>query len=155
MPHPELTFNLSGAHVRWMDHGQCNGNPEWQDLFFADEWTRRRGLPAEVPPETQRVCGACPVKGECLDWALAHDEYGVWGGTTRQQREAMARPIIRAKCPACQGRNLFRAGTQQICGDCAAAWTATKIHGNASAGIADRGTGQTRVIPTAPRVEAA
>jgi WhiB family redox-sensing transcriptional regulator len=133
MPNSGLSFFISGEQVRWMDRAYCNGISfqDSEDLFFADEWTRRRGLPAEVPPDTQRVCGACDVRIECLEWALTNDEEGVWGGTTRQQREAMKRPIVRAKCPACQSVNLFRAGIRQVCGDCASSWEATKIHGDA------------------------
>jgi WhiB family redox-sensing transcriptional regulator len=36
-----------------------------------------------------RVCADCPVRRECLREALAThppDDWGVWGGTTRQQR---------------------------------------------------------------------
>lgn len=35
----------------------------------------------------KRVCGYCPVRRECLLYALAGDEmYGVWGGKTRRER---------------------------------------------------------------------
>jgi WhiB family redox-sensing transcriptional regulator len=129
-----LAFSISGKHMRWMDRGACNGTTDWT-LFFADERAKRRGLPAEVPAEIDPFCQACEVRIECLNWALEHDEEGVWGGTTLQQREAMKRPIVRARCLACQGRNLFRAGVQQVCGECGTSWAATKIHGNASAPV--------------------
>jgi WhiB family transcriptional regulator, redox-sensing transcriptional regulator len=134
MSHPPLAFQISGKHLRWMDRGACNGAADWT-LFFADERAKRRGLPAEVPPEIDPYCQACEVRIECLNWALDNDEEGVWGGTTLQQREAMKRPIVRAKCPACQGRSLFRAGMQQVCGECGTSWNATKVHGNASASV--------------------
>jgi hypothetical protein len=130
-----LNFSINGSHLRWMDDGACNGVGDWNTLFFGDERAKRRGLPAEVPSEAERFCLACDVRVECLSWALDNDEDGVWGGTTRQQREAMSRPIVRAKCPACQGRSLFRAGLQQVCGDCGSSWEATKIHGNAHAPV--------------------
>lgn len=37
----------------------------------------------------KRVCARCPVISECLSWALAHGERGVWGGTTAEQRGHM------------------------------------------------------------------
>lgn len=37
------------------------------------------------------VCGGCEVAGPCLQWALDHDEFGVWAGTTENQRRAMRR----------------------------------------------------------------
>jgi WhiB family redox-sensing transcriptional regulator len=129
-----LVFSISGKHMQWMDDGACNGTPDWE-LFFADERAKRRGLPAEVPPEIDPFCQSCEVRITCLNWALEHDEDGVWGGTTKQQREAISRPTVRAKCPACQGRSLFRAGVQQVCGDCGTSWNATKIHGNATAPV--------------------
>lgn len=134
MKHPPLAFSISGEQMRWMDRGRCNGTTDWR-AFFADERAKRRGLPAEVPPQVASICGACEVRIECLNWALENEEEGVWGGTTLQQREAMKRPIVRAKCPACQGRSLFRAGLQQVCGDCGSSWEATKIHGNAHAPV--------------------
>lgn len=133
MSHPPLTFFISGADVAWMRNANCQRTDP--DRFHQDEWTKRRGLPAEVPPDVAPICGACEVRIDCLAYALQHDEYGVWGGTTRQQREAMQRPIVRAKCPACQSANLFQVVAQQVCGDCGASWQATKIHGNARASV--------------------
>lgn len=130
MTKPPLAFFISGKDVAWMRGANCRRTDP--DLFHQDEWTKRRGLPAEVPPEVAPVCGACEVRIECLAYALDNDEFGVWGGTTRQQREAMKRPIVRAKCPACQSSSLFRADLQQVCGDCGASWEATKIHGHAT-----------------------
>jgi WhiB family redox-sensing transcriptional regulator len=35
-------------------------------------------------------CAVCPVNRDCLSWALWQGErYGVWGGTTEQQRRLM------------------------------------------------------------------
>lgn len=31
-------------------------------------------------------CDRCDVRQECLGWALAHREQGVWGGTTEDER---------------------------------------------------------------------
>lgn len=36
------------------------------------------------------VCARCPVVSECLRWALAAREpYGVWGGLSTEEREAL------------------------------------------------------------------
>ena len=38
------------------------------------------------------VCGACPVRAECLDHALSWREHtGVWGGATEQERRRILR----------------------------------------------------------------
>ena len=33
------------------------------------------------------VCNSCPLKLQCLEYALKNYEIGVWGGTTEHQRE--------------------------------------------------------------------
>jgi len=36
------------------------------------------------------VCTGCPVRAQCLEHALAHDErYGVWGGTSERERRRL------------------------------------------------------------------
>jgi len=39
----------------------------------------------------KRVCGDCPVRRECLSFALTHAVHGIWGGTTEAEREALQR----------------------------------------------------------------
>lgn len=44
-----------------------------------------------------RICKSCPVKAECLEWALTwelrddHEFYGIYGGTTARERERLYR----------------------------------------------------------------
>ncbi len=34
------------------------------------------------------ICAGCQVRQECLEFALAHDQrYGIWGGTTAEDRQ--------------------------------------------------------------------
>lgn len=35
------------------------------------------------------ICGSCPVKDECLIWALMYKEEGIWGGTTEDERKSL------------------------------------------------------------------
>lgn len=37
------------------------------------------------------VCGQCPFRPECLEFAISSREVGVWAGTTTRERAAMAR----------------------------------------------------------------
>lgn len=34
-------------------------------------------------------CQDCPVVKECLQWALDHDEHGLWGGTYDKDRKVL------------------------------------------------------------------
>ncbi len=73
----------------------------------ADDW-RSRGVCRDQDPEqwfpvgntgpayeqTERAkaaCRTCPVKDECLSWALSHAEFGVWGGMSEEERRAVKR----------------------------------------------------------------
>lgn len=55
------------------------------DIFFAeDEFTQKRA---------QSICNNCPIRQECLDWALfiessltPEDVWGIYGGKTAMQR---------------------------------------------------------------------
>ena len=39
-----------------------------------------------------RVCRGCPVREECLDWALeSRIRYGIWGGLTERERRRLLR----------------------------------------------------------------
>ena len=65
----------------------------------ADESWRLDGLCAETDPEAffpekggstrdaKRVCAGCPVRLECLEYALGNDErFGIWGGLSERER---------------------------------------------------------------------
>ena len=64
----------------------------------------RRGRPgAWFPDKGQRaaiavrICGHCPVREQCLDYALSGADTwggittGIWGGTTPQERDQLRR----------------------------------------------------------------
>ena len=42
--------------------------------------------------QAMKICHTCPVIAECLEWALHHERWGIWGGTTSTERSR-----IRAK----------------------------------------------------------
>lgn len=38
------------------------------------------------------ICAQCPVRGQCLEFALrTHQDYGIWGGRTEDERRVMRR----------------------------------------------------------------
>ena len=68
--------------VRWRDDAACRGH-DTDDFFPA---TDEEAGPAKA------ICGACPVREECLEFALAtRQEDGVWGGLTETERRRLRR----------------------------------------------------------------
>lgn len=72
------------------------------DLTITPEAWTRDALCAQVDPDAffpeagahardaKRVCGACPVRAECLSSALARGErHGIWGGLSPWERRKL------------------------------------------------------------------
>jgi WhiB family redox-sensing transcriptional regulator len=68
----------------WQEGAACYGlDPE---LFFPTTEVEA-GLALSC-------CSVCTIRDVCLAWAVQNGErYGVWGGTTEQQRQRLARHI--------------------------------------------------------------
>ena len=64
-------FAVYAETLRWMDDGSCMSvDPE---LFFPEM--------GGATKQAKLICKGCPVRAECLDYALEHNEReGVWGG---------------------------------------------------------------------------
>lgn len=61
----------------WMDAGNCAEAPP--GLFFPSD-----GVGVEV---AKKVCVGCPVREQCLEYALVNRiDHGVWGGTSERER---------------------------------------------------------------------
>ena len=75
----EELLGLAGSPWWWFA-GLCGQtDPE---LFFPEKGGSVRAAKA--------MCAGCPVRAECLEYALAHDErYGVWGGTSERERRRL------------------------------------------------------------------
>lgn len=73
---------MDDAATEWTGRARCRGlDPE---QFFVRSLEQARGA--------IKVCQRCPVRQECLDYAVAEGiEVGVWGGLTERQRRAYAR----------------------------------------------------------------
>jgi len=60
------------------------------DMFFPLDVPRKGKSIKEEKERTAaacRVCRGCPVREQCLEFALENNEQGVWGATTPQERE--------------------------------------------------------------------
>jgi hypothetical protein len=45
------------------------------------------------------ICSDCPIIGQCLQWAMKHEEYGVFGGRTPAERKRQNgdKPVLDAQ----------------------------------------------------------
>jgi WhiB family redox-sensing transcriptional regulator len=66
--------------------------PWWHSLALCAQTDSEAFFPekgASAKP-AKRICAECPVQTQCLDWALDRGErYGIWGGTTHNERRAI------------------------------------------------------------------
>ncbi len=90
---------MTKAHGDWRSRAAClSADPE---LFFP---LSSSGPSARQIAQAKMVCGRCPVRPECLDFALATRQAdGVWGGTSEADRSRMRATAARGG-PVMAGR---------------------------------------------------
>jgi WhiB family redox-sensing transcriptional regulator len=94
-PVTDLSSNLADADLTdlfglpeeagWQERALCaQTDPE---AFFPEKGGSTR--------EAKRICTGCEVRGECLEYALEHDErFGIWGGLSERERRRLKRRVI-------------------------------------------------------------
>jgi WhiB family redox-sensing transcriptional regulator len=70
---------------RWSQDALCRGtSPE---DWFSDVHPTES---ADTIATLLRICAQCPVRAQCLAHAVEHNEWGIWGGTTDDERRKLA-----------------------------------------------------------------
>jgi WhiB family redox-sensing transcriptional regulator len=59
------------------------------ELFFVPDG---QGTYPEIKA-LKKICGACVVQKECLDYALKYSVMGYWGNSTETQRNGLRRQL--------------------------------------------------------------
>lgn len=78
----ELPISDYDAEHVWMISGLCREREP--SFFFPSD-----GVGVD---HARRVCAECPVKTECLEYALRYRiEHGVWGGASERERRRILR----------------------------------------------------------------
>jgi WhiB family transcriptional regulator, redox-sensing transcriptional regulator len=74
----------------WIDQALCaQTDPE---AFFPEKG-------GSGTRNARKVCLGCDVRGECLEYALEHDErFGVWGGLSERERRKLKCDIRCSDC---------------------------------------------------------
>ena len=81
----------------WRVNGKCWIEKKDPNYFFVDGSEASKGCKGglkvqDIADERKEYCKDCPVQSDCLNWALAtHQEYGIFGGTTEQDRVRIRR----------------------------------------------------------------
>ena len=76
---PPVRVGITPERNDWRHRASCAGTDVEQ--FFAE------GKGHHVPEVVKRVCVRCPVRQDCLDWALTFPEpHGFWGGVGPRDR---------------------------------------------------------------------
>lgn len=93
---------LAGDPLWWQDLAECQySDPE---IFFPEKGGSVR--------DPKRVCAVCPVRAECLEYALAnHERYGIWGGLSERERRRILASRHGGPVPLC------KAGLHPMTGD--------------------------------------
>ena len=78
---PDFAERLDALRPPWMRRAACRHVGADQFVLMHPGRTPRR-----------RLCGDCPVRAECLAYAMAEpDLVGTWGGTSERERRALRR----------------------------------------------------------------
>ena len=74
----------------WQWRAACRG--EDTSLFYAPNEPESRQDREIRERKAKAICSACPVRIECLDYALRINEpHGIWGGLSEGERRTLIR----------------------------------------------------------------
>jgi WhiB family redox-sensing transcriptional regulator len=75
---------------RWQHLAACRGADA--SYFFAPNYFEKRSEKLAREAVAKAVCARCPVRPECLEFALSvNDPHGIWGGLNEMERRALIR----------------------------------------------------------------
>ena len=79
------------SEVDW-EQAECKRLELHTDLFYDIE--EQRSVDAYDHINSVRsVCLSCPIWKDCLTYAFQHENYGMWGGMTSQERASIDQPL--------------------------------------------------------------
>lgn len=60
---------------------------EWSYLGLCRNPSIAKSFTRGKTAQAKAVCELCPVKEDCLNWAIMYRESGIWGGTSDEERK--------------------------------------------------------------------
>jgi WhiB family redox-sensing transcriptional regulator len=90
----QMSEVMSVTEPTWREEASCLDYPGV--LFFGVEDSESTAERRGREEQAKRICSACTVRGECLEYALSvREPYGIWGGLTELERRARLRSKLR------------------------------------------------------------
>src|SRR5450759_4031892 len=80
------------TNVELIQAAEDEGELSWQERALCAQTDPEAFFPEKggSTREAKKVCVGCDVRGECLEYALAHDErFGIWGGLSERVLQAL------------------------------------------------------------------
>lgn len=77
-----LAIAIDDSDIAWKDDAACRHATD-PSIFFPK--------PGDSVREAKAICAGCPVRSECLDYALRLGEHGIWGSTSERERRRIRR----------------------------------------------------------------
>ena len=79
-----------------LEPAQAPEDLTWQDAALCAETDPEAFFPEKggSTRPAKRICMACEVRVECLEYALEHEDisrFGIWGGTSERERRRLKR----------------------------------------------------------------
>ncbi|HVE62908.1 MAG TPA: WhiB family transcriptional regulator [Mycobacteriales bacterium] len=85
-----MSAGTQADDVSWRVHGMCRGDSAV--FFFAPPHFERKPEKDLREGQARALCRACPVRDQCLDYALTVEEpHGIWGGLNELERRRLLR----------------------------------------------------------------
>ena len=74
--------------TEWQQHGSCRAADS--EIFFPPAVFEHKPEREAREAKAKAICSGCPVRVQCLTWALAvREPHGVWGGASEGDRKRM------------------------------------------------------------------
>jgi Transcription factor WhiB len=113
--------SFSAAEVVWQASASCIGAP----FDFAPDTEDTK----ELEYVRGAFCNMCPVRTECLAYALLYRMSGYWGGTDTATRRLLGYARNRVRCPSCKSKALIRTPEgHEVCQGCGISWRSESSH---------------------------
>jgi WhiB family redox-sensing transcriptional regulator len=79
------------------DTAEDEGDQSWQERALCAQTDPEAFFPEKggSTRDAKRVCVGCDVRGDCLEYALEHDErFGIWGGLSERERRKLKKSAV-------------------------------------------------------------